>query len=148
LAAQIINLLILFFAFKYLLGNKLTAALQERKAKLAKLDEAEAAYDELIAKAQSERDELIASGTASKKQLISEAAQLAEAKKLEIIEAAQAQATIIKAQADQAREAEKSELYTQFESMVKKTAMAGLKKLIPSKAEVYEQYMEEITPNK
>ena len=148
MAAQIINLLILFFAFKYLLGNKLTAALQERKAKLAKLDEAEAAYDELIAKAQSERDELIASGTASKKQLISEAAQLAEAKKLEIIEAAQAQATIIKAQADQAREAEKSELYTQFESMVKKTAMAGLKKLIPSKAEVYEQYMEEITPNK
>ena len=145
LAAQIINLLILFFAFKYLLGDKLSAALQERKDKLAKLDQAEAAYDALIAKANDDRDTLIAAGTASKKKLIEEAKQLAESKRDEIVAAAQHEAHIIKTQAEQKNKAQSTELYAQFETMVKKTALAGLKKLIPSKADMYEQYLDEIS---
>lgn len=144
LVVQLIHIWILFWVFKKLIGNSLIDAISERKAKLAKLDQAEAAYAELIAKAQSERDELVAAGTASKKQLIDEAKSLAEAKKTEILDAAQAQAAHIKAQADQAREAEKWELYAQFESMVKKTASAALKKLIPSKADTYASYLDEI----
>lgn len=144
LAAQIINLVILFVVFKYFLWDKLSAALQERKDKLAKLEQAELAYDEMIAQASVKRDELIAAGTASKKQIISDATALAEIKKAEIIEAAQAQAAHIKAQADQSREAEKTQLYTEFESLVKKTASLALNKLIPSKADAYASYLEEI----
>jgi|GEM_PF-1003597 len=145
LVAQIINLIILFLVFKYFVGNKLSAALQERKAKLLKLEEAEEAYAELIAQANTERDVMIADASQSKKNMIEEAKQLAEAKKAEIISLAQQEAATIKAKADQAQKAQSDELYSNFESMVKSTAAAALKKLIPGKTDAHQSYVQEIT---
>ncbi len=144
LLVQIIHVALLIWMFKKMMWDSLTAAIVTRKEQISKLKNADAEYANLLAKAKIDSDSTIADALARKKEIIEEAKEIAEGKVHEIIAQANHEAEQIKKESEHVYLELHEELTNKFEDMVKQTAAAGIKKLIGSKAELYQDYMSEI----
>lgn len=73
LVGQMINILILIFVFKRALGDKVAKHLQEKRAALKRLTQAEQAYADMIQEAEQKAQVLVQEGVNKKESLIAEA---------------------------------------------------------------------------
>jgi len=124
-----INLLILFFSFKYFLWDSFTAYIAERKQKMKKIDAADRHAEEILEQAKSEANALVIEAWERKKKILadaeSDAVWLREAKILAI----EQEIARMKEDARRRLESDKQEFEKNFESLVKQTAFHVLKKL-------------------
>jgi len=121
--------LILFYLFKKLFGKALVDEIQHRKALTKKLQNADAEYEALIAKAYSEKEEIIADALSHKQHVIQEAVLVAEETKKNAVAKAEATAQEIIAKAQRDTTAAREELLSHYESGVKQTAMQVVEKI-------------------
>lgn len=142
--AQLINFGILFFAFKYLVGDKLAKAIMTRREELKKAENASVLYDELLSKAEQEKKKLIDEGVSHKQKLVEEAKIVAEKKADNIVMQAKKQAEHIEKAAHEKAQYLESELKNNFVSGVKYTAHRVVRKLFDKDIHLEEQYLEQL----
>lgn len=133
LLAMIINLAILFFAFKYFIWDKLQKSIEERRELMKKLEDADAEYERIIADANSQADEIFAQAEKEKQTLIDEWHAIGKKKQEQIISEANNEAEVVINQAKQKAEKLWKTLEDDFESSVKHTAMIAVRKLFDKK---------------
>lgn len=141
---QVVNILIFFFVFKYFFGKKILSAFEERKILLNKLKNADDEYNQLIQKANDERTQIIEEWKVIKDSIVKDAEQLANKKKDDIIETANRKSEDIIKKANLEAEQISNELTKNWESSVKTTAKAVVKKLIEKDVDLNQQYLDTI----
>ncbi len=144
LIAQIIWLLILFFAFKFLVWDKLQKAIEDRRNLMTKLEDADREYNRIIEEAKSKADQIFKEAEELKKSLIAEWHKLAEKKQQEILQKAQQEADIILENAKARAEKLWKDLEKEFENSVKTIANKVLKKIINQDKEIKEEYIRQV----
>ncbi|MEF2175141.1 MAG: hypothetical protein V3575_01610 [Candidatus Absconditabacteria bacterium] len=141
---QIVNILIFFFVFKHFFGKKILASFEERKTLLNKLKSADDEYNQLIEKAHQEKNQIVEEGKTIKDSIVKDAQQLATKKGEDILESANKKSEDIIKKANLDAEQISNELTQNWESSVKTTAKAVVKKLIEKDVELNQQYLDTI----
>jgi len=139
---QVVNLVIFFLLFRYLIGNKITQAIQDRRAMMKKLKNADSEYQHIIADANKESHKIVAEAGEHKRRLIEEAAQLADKKGTDIVASAEKKAQDIISQADMDTKKRSSELEESFTRGVKQTTEIVVEKLFSHKKELSGEYID------
>lgn len=144
LIAQLINFTLIFFAFKYFVGNKLILAIKKRREELAKAEDATKIYDEIMQQAELDKKALIDEGLDHKNKLLEEAKLSAIQKGDAIIHAAEKNAISITQQAKQKAAKLETDLKMWFVDGVKKTTHVVVKKLFDKDVNLQEKYLDEL----
>jgi F0F1-type ATP synthase membrane subunit b/b' len=144
LAAQIINLLILFVIFKFAIGKKLQKGIEKRRALIKKLEHADEAYAEKIAQASKEAEKIIQEGLAKKDELIAEGGALATKIQKDASDSAQSKARKIIEDAEIKAKILEDEMSKSFSSGVKQVAALVVKKLIGDQPDIQSKYVDAI----
>jgi len=140
--AQIINLLILFFAFKFLVWDKISKAVEARRKLTKKLENVDVMYKEKIQEAEMEKKRLIEEWIMHKDKIIIEANILWNQIKNEAsIESREKSEKILK-EAEKKTETMKNEVEKGIINMVKSTTFLVIKKIFWEKEIVKEQYLD------
>jgi len=141
LLAQFLNLLILFFAFKYLVWDRLQKSIDERRSLMKKLENADMEYNQIISRAEMKSKEIFAQWEKEKNRLISEWKQLADKKYDETMKKTEQEAKILIENAKIKSEKMFLDINQNFEDSVKKVSSFVIKKLIWEDRQISEQYI-------
>lgn len=144
LIAQAINFLIILWLFKWLIWDKLSKAIHERREELAKAADASKIYDETMAKAEADKKTLIDEAVAHKNNVIQQAELAAQNKADKILADAHTSAWRIADDAKQQAGKLEKDLEDNFVTWVKKTAYSVVKKLFNTDVDLQEKYLEEL----
>ena len=121
--AQAINFAILFFLFKYLLWDKLSALIKERKKKLKKLETVEEKCQKKIDKAKKEAEKILQEARDKSEEMIKLSEKTAKAKQETIITRAEWLAEWIVESARVQMESEKRWMLEEMKDKIVGTAM-------------------------
>lgn len=141
LIVQIINIALLLWFFKSLIGNSLAEEVEKRRAMTRKLEQADQEYASLIAEATAKKEEILAEALAHKKSVVAEAQALAKQEQEKILAKAASEAKFLLDKAAKDAEAQKRDIEQHFESGVKQSAFAMVKKLFASNSSASETYV-------
>ena len=140
--AQIINFWIIFWIFNKFAAKPLSKAIEDRKQLIAKLKEADKAYDEKLEIAKIESREIVQEWMERKDQLIAEGWILADKKRSEILWDAKNKADKIIESAEEKSNMLQTEVEKKFSDWVKRTSLLVLKKLINKDPNIQKDYFE------
>ncbi|MEI6773572.1 MAG: hypothetical protein WCL18_01805 [bacterium] len=138
---QILNLVIFFLLFKFLLGDKLAKELEEREYLLKKIKNAETEYNDIIQKADTQKDNIIADAIQKQKKIIQEGELLNKKFNQEILEDAKKKANDIVNNASNETKRIQDELVKNREMAVKTTSKSVVKKILQDKPELQDTYL-------
>lgn len=141
--AQIINFLILFFLFKKFLTKPISKVILERRELIAKLENADKAYEEKLEIAKLEARDIVQDGVERKDKLLSEAGMLADKRKDEILAEAKVQSEKLLDSAKSKATTLESELAQNFTAWVKRTSLLVIKKLLNKDKDIKKEYLDE-----
>lgn len=141
LIVQIINIALLLWFFKSLIGNSLALEVEKRRLMTKKLEQADQEYESLIAKANAEKDLILDDALSHKKSVLIEAAELANKQKQQILDKAESEAKKILDKAESESLSKSRDLETHFASGVKQAALSVVKKIFASKKDTQEAYL-------
>ncbi len=141
---QALNLILFFLLFKYLLGDKIIQALQERTTLVKKLQHADQEYQTIVANAQASAHEIIQDAQGTKKLLIDEATQLAQQKADALLDEATNKAKSIISTAQVQTANLESDLKSNYEIMVKTTAWKFVQKIFDHDSDLQKAYLEKV----
>lgn len=144
LLIQIVNILILLWVFKKIIGDSLTKEIIARKKLMKKLENTDAEYQRVMAEAAKKAEEEINQGMKKKQEIIAEGTLFAEQKKQAIIEDAYKDAEVIKMNAKDETKKLETELKDNREKGVKKTTEIVVKKLLNKDVSLKEEYINAI----
>jgi F-type H+-transporting ATPase subunit b len=142
--SHLVNFAILFFLFKKFLGDHLVNMIQERRALLDKVSNADVEYDRRIAEAEAEKKSLIDEGVDHKNKLIEEAKLSAQQKADSIVADAEKNADGIAKKAHEKAAKLETDLKNNFVDGVKQTAHVVVKKLFNKDVGLEEKYLDEL----
>lgn len=138
---QILNLVIFFLLFKFLLGDKVAKGLEDREYLLKKIKNAESEYNDIIQKAESQKNDIIADALNKQKTILKEWELLNKKFNQEILEDAKRKADDIINSASIETKRIQNELTDNRELAVKTTAKSVVKKLLWNKKELQDEYL-------
>ena len=141
--AQIINFWIMFWLFNRFAAKPLAQAIEDRKKLLAKLENADKAYDEKLEIAKLEAKEIVQEWMERKDKLIAEVWILADQKRDTILASAKVQATKILDTAEPKTKVLEAEIERSFIDWVKRTSLLVIKKLIKKDTSIQKDYLDE-----
>ncbi len=129
LIVQIINISLLLWFFKSLIGNTLTEEVEKRKAMTLKLEQADKEYASLIADANVQKEQILSDALAHKKSLVAEGQDLAKQEQEKILAKASNEAKLLLDKAQKDADSQRQDMAKSFEQWVKNTALVMVKKL-------------------
>lgn len=138
---QILNLIIFFLLFKFLLGDKVAKELEERELLLKKIKNAESEYNDIIQQAEVQKDGILADALEKQKSILKEWELLNKKLNQEILDDSQRKADeIIKHAATETKRVQ-DELTKNWESAVKSTTKLVVQKLLKEKKDLQDDYL-------
>jgi len=140
--AQLVNFTIIFFVFKKLIWDKIFQAIQERRSKIEKLENADEEYAKILAEAHKNADSAIKEWLQRKEEIISEAILVAKKREEDILALAEKQAMRIQDDAQQKAANLEKELKDGFIDGVRKTTKLVVNKLIKSDVDLQNTYID------
>lgn len=141
---QAVNLLIIFFIFKYFFAWKIIQSMEERKQLLEKIKNAKEEYDKKIKEAKEESEKIIDEAKEHKNKILQEAEDLAKQEKQKIISNAERKAEDIIENAKMKSDSIQKELEDSWEESVKETVRVVVWKLIEEDVQLQDKYISNI----
>ncbi len=141
LIAQSLNFLLILLLFKVFVWDKITKAIQARRAELAKADDATKAFQETVEKAQQEKKLLLEEALAHKNKILDEAHQAAQLKAEAVLDDAEKKARSTMSQAQERADKIEKDLQDSFVDAVKQTTNLVVKKLFDKDVALQEDYI-------
>jgi len=142
--AQLLNFGILMFLYMKFLAKPISKAIEERRALIKKIENADKAYDEKIKEAEEKSDVLLKEWLAKKEQLLLEAGILANKRKEEILQEAKSKASEIMEDSKQKAQYLENELKSNFENWIKRASILVVKKLFNNQKDLQKEYLDNI----
>ncbi len=144
LIIQIINIGILFWLFKKLIGGFLIQEIKERKDLMKKLEHAEDAFKQRMREAEEEAEKIIQESLDKKTSIIAEAGAIATKRQQEMLDEASRKAQSVLNDAEKRAKAFNDDLEKNFVDGVKKTTMSVVKKLVHGNKELESAYLDSV----
>jgi F0F1-type ATP synthase membrane subunit b/b' len=144
LITQIVNFTILFFLVKWLFGDKIIKAIEERKQLIKKLKLADDEYARMIELAKKESNKIITKANKSKENLLQEGRLLADEERKKILDLAMNKSNLLLQDAEEKGKKMQEELETQRIDAVTSTTQLVVYKLFDTHDELKEKYLETI----
>ena len=141
-SVQAINIVIFFGIFRYFFGKNIKKSLQKKRVLLEKLDNADAVYEEIIARAHTKKQEIIDEALQHKQSVLEETKILAEKRDQELLESTKIQAENILHEAHKKAEQIQAQLEEWFIDGVKRTARMVVDKIFKKDVQLNEKYVE------
>ncbi|MDR3169195.1 MAG: ATP synthase F0 subunit B [Candidatus Peribacteria bacterium] len=145
LIAQIVNFAILFFLVKWLFGDKIIRAIEERKQLIKKLKLADDEYARMIELAKKESNKIITKANRKKETILSEGRVLADEERKKVLDLAMSKGEVIVAQAQEKGQKMLKDLEGEWVHSVKSTTQVVVRKLLDTHEELKEEYLQAIT---
>jgi len=145
LIAQVINFAFLFFLVKWLWGDKIIKAIEERKQLIKKLKWADEEYERMIQLAKKESNKIITKANKKKETILSEGKSIAENEKKQILELAMNKSDIMIKNAEEKGEKMLNDLKAERKDAVTDTTQLVVQKLLNNHKPLKEEYLETIT---
>lgn len=142
--AQVFNIWVFLFVFKYFLADKVVELIENRKKLLAKIQNAEEKYNQIISEAEEEKNKIIKDALKHKEKILEEAKVLASQEKERILNKAHQQAEEIIENAKAYWEKLKKQLEESWEYSLKHTTKLVVLKLFGKDTELKEKYLNEV----
>lgn len=144
IAVQAINLLVFFLIFYFAFAKQIVDSLSERKILIARLQNADDEYKNIVANAESAAKKIIWEANTLKKLIIDEANILAKQKAEILIQEAESRAWSIIQGWEIHIHALEDDLKAHYEAMVKTTAASYLKKIFDQEEDIQTAYLEKV----
>ncbi len=144
LIAQLINFAIIFWIYKKFLATPIVAMIEERRALMKKLENADDTYQQMIDDASTKANTIIKDATDKKESIVSEAQDLAKQEEAKILEKANNQASSIVDKAEVAAKRLSQDFEDNFEEWVKATTEVVVKKLLWKESDLEKGYIEKL----
>jgi F-type H+-transporting ATPase subunit b len=144
LIAQIVNFVILFFLVKWIFGDKIIKAIEERKQLIKKLKLADEEYARMIELAKKESNKIITKANKKKDILITEGRQISDEERKKVLDLAINKGEVI----IQDAEAKGKRMLQDFEAQrtdnITSTTQIVVNKLLDTHDELKEKYLQTI----
>jgi F-type H+-transporting ATPase subunit b len=144
LIAQIINFIILFFLVKWLFGDKIIRAIEERKQLIKKLKLADDEYARMIELAKKESNTIITKANKKKETILTEGKLIADEERKKVLDLAINKGEVIVQEAEEKGERMLKELETQWMDSVTSTTQIVVQKLLNTHETLKEEYLQTI----
>jgi F0F1-type ATP synthase membrane subunit b/b' len=144
LITQIINFAILFFLVKWLFGDKIIKAIEERKQLIKKLKLADDEYSRMIELAKKESNKILTKANKSKETLLQEGRLLADEERKKILDLAIHKSEVIVTDAAEKGQRMQKELEAQRTNAVTSTTQLVVQKLLNTHEDLKEEYLKTI----
>ncbi len=141
---QILNLVVFFLLFKFLLGDTVAKWLEEREHLLKKLKNAESEYNDIIKQAESKKDNILSDALQKQKTILNEWEILNKKLSQETLEDAKRKADMIIEHASTETKRIQDELTKNRELSVKNTTKLVVKKIFNEKKDLQDDYINTI----
>jgi F-type H+-transporting ATPase subunit b len=138
---QILNLVVFFLLFKFLLGDKVAKELDERERTIKKLKNAESEYNAIIQQAEKKKDLILSEALQKQRTILQEGETLNKKLNQEMVEDAKRKADEIIVQASMESKRTQEELAQNREAAVKKTTKSVVRKLLNTEKELQDDYL-------
>ncbi len=138
---QILNLVIFFLLFKFLLGDTVAKGLEEREVLLKKIKNAESEYNDILQQAEVAKEGIMADALDKQKSILKEWELLNKKLSQEILDDAKKKAEDIIQHATTETQRVQEELANSWESAVKSTTKSVVKKLLKEKKDLQDDYL-------
>lgn len=144
LIAQLINFLILFFGFKWLVWDKYSSLITYRKWLDKKYSDVESDIASMMSQAQLDKKGLIDEWVAHKNKLVTEAEAVARKREETILDAAAKKAQQIEDAASNQAKQMKASIESEFEETVKDATKIVVWKLVETSPDIKKEYLESL----
>jgi F-type H+-transporting ATPase subunit b len=138
---QILNLVVFFLLFKFLLGDKVAKELDERERTIKKLKNAESEYNAIIQQAEKKKDLILSEALQKQRTILQEGETLNKKLNQEMVEDAKRKADEIIVQASMESKRTQEDLAQNREAAVKKTTKSVVRKLLNTEKELQDDYL-------
>lgn len=145
LAAQILNFGILFFLAKWLFGDKIIKAIEERRQLIKKLKQADDEYERMIELAKKESNKIVTKANKKKETILSEGKLLAEEERKKVLDIAINKGDVIIQNAEEKGERIVKELESERTKAVTDTTQLVVNKLLDTHTELKDEYLKTIS---
>lgn len=142
--AQIVNLLIFFFLFKWLLADKIVAVVEKRKESIDKIKRADEEYEKIVAQSKQEAEKIEKEALEYKNNTISAAKQEADSKKEKILEEANRKAESIIENANQEIRQKQKDMEEEWEYNIREVSKMVVKKLFEEDSWLKDKYLDKV----
>lgn len=139
---QVINIIIFFGILWYFFGKKIKQWLQEKRELLDKLDNAEAAYQEIIDEANSEKQKMLDDVLQHKKTILEETKISSAQRDQEMLEKTERKIETLLHDAKKQADTMKTNLEESFMDGVKRATHVVVQKLIGKDVKLQEKYLD------
>ncbi|MDR2189743.1 MAG: ATP synthase F0 subunit B [Candidatus Peribacteria bacterium] len=144
LIAQIVNFAILFFLAKWLFGDKIIRAIEERKQLIKKLKLADDEYVRMIDLAKNESNKIILHANKTKETLLTEGKILADEERKKVLDLAISKGEVIVQDAEAKGKRMLKDLEAQRTEAITSTTQLVVHKLLNTHEELKEEYLQTI----
>ncbi len=138
---QILNLVIFFLLFKFLLGDTVAKGLEEREHLLDRIKNAEGEYNTIIQDAEAQKNGILADALEKQKSILKEWELLNKKLSQDVLDDAKRKAEDIIQHATTETKRVQEELANNWESAVKSTTKSVVKKLLNEKKDLQDDYL-------
>ncbi|MDR0860128.1 MAG: ATP synthase F0 subunit B [Candidatus Peribacteria bacterium] len=144
LIAQIVNFAILFFLAKWLFGDKIIKAIEERKQLIKKLKLADDEYARMIELAKKESNKIITKANKKKETILSEGKMIADEERKKVLDLAMSKGEVIVQEAEAKGKRMQKELEAERTDGVISTTQLVVNKLLDTHEELKDEYLQTI----
>jgi F-type H+-transporting ATPase subunit b len=144
LIAQIVNFAILFFLVKWLFGDKIIKAIEERKQLIKKLKLADDEYARMIELAKKESNKIITKANKKKDTILTEGRLIADEERKKVLDLAINKGEVIIQEAETKGKRMLKDLEAQRTDSITSTTQLVVNKLLDTHEELKEEYLQTI----
>jgi F0F1-type ATP synthase membrane subunit b/b' len=141
LIAQIVNFAILFFLAKWLFGDKIIKAIEERKQLIKKLKLADDEYARMIELAKKESNKIITKANQKKETILQEGKMIADEERKKVLDLAINKGEVVIQEAEEKGKRMLKEWEAQWMHAVTSTTQIVVHKLLDTHEELKEKYL-------
>ncbi|MDR2415074.1 MAG: hypothetical protein LBD75_00175 [Candidatus Peribacteria bacterium] len=144
LLAQIVNFAILFFLTKWLFGDKIIKAIEERRQLIKKLKLADEEYARMIELAKKESNKIITKANKKRETILTEGKLIADEERKKVLDLAISKGEILVTEAEEKGKRMLKELESQWTDSITSTTQLVIQKLLHTHEELKEEYLQTI----
>ncbi|MDR0651526.1 MAG: hypothetical protein LBG59_09330 [Candidatus Peribacteria bacterium] len=145
LIAQIVNFILLFFLVKWLFGDKIIKAIEERKQLIKKLKLADEEYARMIELAKKESNKIITKANKRKETIITEGKLIADEERKKVLDLAISKGQVTVQEAETKGKRMLKDLEAQRTDSITSTTQIVVNKLLDTHEELKEEYLQTIS---
>ncbi|MCK9466931.1 MAG: hypothetical protein M0P94_01250 [Candidatus Absconditabacterales bacterium] len=141
---QVVNLVIFFLFFKFFLGDKLSKSLEQRKALIEKLKNADQEYKNIIESAENKSREILSDAKKHSEAILEEGELLSKERSATILKEGEQKAKNILAEAHKEAKKIEEELANNRSTSLKSTSKLLVKKILQNDEDLQDKYLDSL----